>query len=498
MAHAAEQSAGSPVQLDMNDCVRKWIALVTAIPAVALAEPVSEVGAEWGKRYLLAMLKEGSGFLRPGFSVVADESCNFTVTGHYTEARSNAWTGEFERSSFLARYSPAQTLAWGMVLSNAWTLHAATAPGRDIFVAGAFTTALRIGAKHFTSRGRADLFVARCDANGNFRWARHAGGAGSDYPFAVAASGSGECFVVGAFFNGDALFENTALPAQTTRDGGCNLFLAKYDADGRLLWARRDGGGSAHMRGCTVDKSGNLYVTGCFFGSTRIGKRSLSTQPDQNEFFLAKYDPAGQPLWVATSSGPGNREGHNVAINRAGEPHVVGITRGGLRFGGREIPIESLQDTNLFLAKYSPKGEFQWARQFRRGDFDFSNVVCNGLRSAISSDRPDGKVGRSARRSGSASNELASVAVPSLENPSVRTDGIVPGQSPSLSLRRSGGQIILSWPGEFADFVLEASDTLLPFPLWETVFARRESSGDQVSVIVPMDRAMRFYRIRKP
>lgn len=444
------------------------------------------------------MLKYGSGDIRPDFSVVADASCNFNVGGPYTEAIRNPRTGRFERNCFLARYSPAQTLMWGMVLSNAWTILTSPAPGGDMLVAGAFTSAIRIGSAHFTSRGQTDLFLARCDARGNFRWARQAGGTGGECPFAFATGSSGECFVAGEFGEGDALFETTVLPAQTTRDGGYNLFLAKYAADGNLLWARRDGGGSAHVRGCAADQAGNLYVTGCFFGSTRIGVRKLSAPPDQNEFFLAKYDPDGNPMWVATSGGAGNREGYNVAVNRAGEPHVVGIARGDLLFGGRAIPIESLRDTNMFLVKYSAKGEFQWVRQFRRGDFDFSNVVCNELRGAISSVRRGGRAGRFAGRAGGETNEVENVAVPGIENPGILTDGLVLGKSPLLSLSRSGNQVILSWPREFADFVLEASDTLLPFPLWETVAAKPELRSDQFVVVLPIDRAMQYYRIHKP
>ncbi len=79
--------------------------------------------------------------------------------------------------------------------------------------------------------------------------------------------GSGHSYVTGSF-RGSATFGPGETNETTlTSAGGIDIFVAKYDAAGALVWAKRAGGtGSDFGRGTAVDGSGNSYVTG-FFGA---------------------------------------------------------------------------------------------------------------------------------------------------------------------------------------------------------------------------------------
>jgi hypothetical protein len=82
-----------------------------------------------------------------------------------------------------------------------------------------------------------DIFVAKHDSSGQVLWARRAGDSGSDCGNGIAVDYLGNSYVTG-FFSGTATFGSVIL----TGSGGTDVFVAKYDAGGELVWVQKAGG----------------------------------------------------------------------------------------------------------------------------------------------------------------------------------------------------------------------------------------------------------------
>jgi len=90
-------------------------------------------------------------------------------------------------------------------------------------------------------------------------------------------------------FDGTATFEGTNL----TSAGGYDLFVAKYDTNGTLAWAKQEGGASNdYGDGIAVGGNGNIYVTGDFSGSATFGGINLNAT-GWSDVFVAKYISGG-------------------------------------------------------------------------------------------------------------------------------------------------------------------------------------------------------------
>jgi len=94
----------------------------------------------------------------------------------------------------------------------------------------------------------------------------------------------------------------------------------KYNSTGHQTWvARYNGPGNANdmADAITIDKNGNIYVTGQSMGSAN------GTDYD---FATIKYDKNGSQLWVARYTSP--EEGENIAlaiaVDNAGNVYVTG------------------------------------------------------------------------------------------------------------------------------------------------------------------------------
>ncbi len=205
-------------------------------------------------------------------------------------------------------------------------------------------------------------------AHGQFAWAHRIASTvnpSDELAIGLALDARGNCHVTG-WFDGANDFGGVVLTSQTP--GGQDIFVAKYDPAGALLWVRQAGGPTPAWnmgRGVGTDLIGNVYVTGGFSGDVTFGTTVVSAL-EATEFFLAKYDKTGVIQWVRQSVG-GHGDGvygTGLAVDSAGNSYAVGFADNGLTvtFGSTNLLSPSPTGYSSFLVKYDAAGTLQWAQ----------------------------------------------------------------------------------------------------------------------------------------
>lgn len=121
-------------------------------------------------------------------------------------------------------------------------------------------------------------------------WARTAGGTGDDQGTAIAVDHHGGVYVAGTFASTNFIIGGTPL----TRAGGTDIFVAKYDTAGALLWAKRFGGTSDEsVSRIAVSTDGSIYFTGASSSAFSIGSTNFG-----GGVYLAKLDANGNLVWA--------------------------------------------------------------------------------------------------------------------------------------------------------------------------------------------------------
>jgi hypothetical protein len=141
---------------------------------------------------------------------------------------------------------------------------------------------------------------------------------------------------VSGYFEGAVDFDpGQAHPGDADRitsvGDGRDLFVAKYNSLGSLLWVRAiesDVTVAARpeaVNEMALDGQGNLFVTGDFADALRVGAHTIASAGDHDGYLL-KFNSAGDALW-ATSWGTSLREtGSSVTVGPAGEVYVAGVS----------------------------------------------------------------------------------------------------------------------------------------------------------------------------
>jgi hypothetical protein len=210
----------------------------------------------------------------------------------------------------------------------------------NTFVGGVFS-----GTTNFCgvilSSGGSDGFVAKYDTFGTLLWVRQITGPGNEDVLGVAVDSQGNSYVVGNFNGAYVVFPDPAhqLSLENPSAGGSDVFLAKYDPNGGVLWFATAGGPSVdNGEGVAVDTNDNCYITGVFSGTANFGTTLLTSS--SYDCFIAKWNSAGTFQWATNSSGTSGHgvDARSVAIDSLhGKAFITGEFSSDARFGSATL-----------------------------------------------------------------------------------------------------------------------------------------------------------------
>jgi len=226
------------------------------------------------------------------------------------------------------------------------------------YTTGYFSSVASISGVNLTSSGLTDVFFVKNNAAGEVIWRAKAGGPMSDRGLAVSADANGNLIVCG-FYKGSIDFGNGV--TLNAIDNSQDAFVAKYNVSGQAVWARGggSGGNSDRANGVATDALGNIYLTGQFSGEAIFDGTTITSEGNTSDIYTAKYDGAGNLLWIKIGTGEGANSGQGIAASASGEVYVTGTFSDTIAFDNvYNNPIINA----LFLIKYSTAGDEVWFR----------------------------------------------------------------------------------------------------------------------------------------
>lgn len=203
-----------------------------------------------------------------------------------------------------------------------------------------------------------DVFLTKYDVNGTLLWATIGGGELLDQANDIVTDASGTSYVAGAIqtnsLHPTAQFDNFTL----TGHGDYDWLLVKYDASGNVVWAKNGGSTAGDIAyGVGLDSTGNVYVTGHFSGIMTVDGVTV-TSSGLFDIFIAKYNPGGVLLWLKKAGGTGSDIPHGLAIDSLNNVAIVGEFQNTATFGTHSVRAAGLGDA--FIAKYDTNGNNLW------------------------------------------------------------------------------------------------------------------------------------------
>ncbi len=157
----------------------------------------------------------------------------------------------------------------------------------NVYITGEYYDNAIFGSFSLTSSGGFDIFIAKLDVNGNWLWAKRAGGTDlNDHSLDIITNSRGDSYITG-YFGGTAHFGTTTY----TIIGGSDVFIAKLDTQGNWIWASHAGeSNQVSGHGISIDSSGNCFIIGYFREDAYFGTSTLHSS-GLFDIFTAKFLP---------------------------------------------------------------------------------------------------------------------------------------------------------------------------------------------------------------
>jgi hypothetical protein len=227
----------------------------------------------------------------------------------------------------------------------------------NLYVSGSFSDAIILDTITLTSYTLGNAFLIKYDTTGNILWLKQSDLVASN----ICSDTIGNIYIVG-HHTGTLTIDSITL----TSNGNADVFAAKYDQSGNLIWVRSFGGDyTDYVNGISSDNNGNIYLTGEFRSSSiNFGNDTLInsiTDSSTSDIFIVKYDTEGNEIWAKSLGGTNYDKGYDIKNDKNNNVYVTGQFFGHLiSFDG--VTLQGDGCNNTLLLKYSPTGSLIWAK----------------------------------------------------------------------------------------------------------------------------------------
>lgn len=217
--------------------------------------------------------------------------------------------------------------------------------------------------------GDRDAYIAKYTDAGILKWAHHYGGVLSDYGYAIDDDSLGNTFLTGHFTSA-----GTFGPYNLTTFGSSDIFLAKHDSIGNILWVKKFGGTTAETSlGISVHGE-YVYVTGLFTGTAVFDDDTL-VSAGGDDIFIGKFDLDGNVIWVKRFGSALDDNGIGCAADNLGNIYVTGTFTGTVVFGSTTLISVSPSVSDILILKMDAGGNVVWANNKGSGSAEFGQSI---------------------------------------------------------------------------------------------------------------------------
>ncbi|MFK7980793.1 MAG: T9SS type A sorting domain-containing protein [Saprospiraceae bacterium] len=206
----------------------------------------------------------------------------------------------------------------------------------------------------------------------NWNWSSHIKrtvGNAETYPLNLFQDSQRNNYLVGTFAS-DVFFNDKLLPFSGDVGVRRNYFIAKYDANGEVIWAK-DEHIEQSVFDVTIDEQDIIHVF-------------ATSPPNNNTVYHKQYDTdwnqlSSVPILNYTIRSSGSFTRTKMAIDKIGNQYFFfrGDGSGTINIRGLVDTLELLSPFTNWVLKYTPEGELAWLDTIKSGGFHDYEIAFN-------------------------------------------------------------------------------------------------------------------------
>ncbi len=213
---------------------------------------------------------------------------------------------------------------------------------------------------------QSDLFVVKLNPKGIVTWAKSTKSNANNFGNSIVSDQKGSLYLTGSMWD-SVYFDNQLLVstgmAQTYLakiEASSGKFI--WAVGGGGLNQGWNTGNSL-----TLDTKNNIILTGWYRGQICFGDSAISNRIDNylpDNMFLAKFDTTGKLLWLKSTESNSYSDVYGVTSNTKNEIFLTGEFKGTLKIEDSIYHSEVQRSFDICILKFNENGKFQWLKSF--------------------------------------------------------------------------------------------------------------------------------------
>jgi hypothetical protein len=188
-----------------------------------------------------------------------------------------------------------------------------------------------------------------CSQELNFTWSKTAGTSGNNSGKNIIYDNAGYLYVAGEFY-GDFSIGDSLITGFANR----NIFIIKFDLDGKLIWAKSMGsnvpGNIYNFLGqICFDANMNIVCTGTFSDALILNDTIINSNGG-TDIFILRIKNTGEILSVSSDGGIGDENSNSICVDKNDNIYICGGFTGITTFGSQTL-------TSSGYWQYTPWGD---------------------------------------------------------------------------------------------------------------------------------------------
>lgn len=197
------------------------------------------------------------------------------------------------------------------------------------------------------------LSVMLCQGQAT-NWVRQIKSSKESFAFKVLADDADFIYVTGRYEDSISLSPDNILYSELTAS-----FLAKYDLQGNVIWAKSvTGPGRNSGASIAVDSEGFIYLLGTFEFAASMGPFHFTAGHNYDQIYLIKLNPNGVPVWARQTTGSDKTYPTGIVINSANQVYLTGTLFDRTTFMGTTVTPTTYNTP--FIARLDTDGKLIW------------------------------------------------------------------------------------------------------------------------------------------
>ncbi len=310
-----------------------------------------------------------------GTGIAIDNSSNIYITGNFYQTAyfgENSITSNGDKDAFIAKINTAKEFEWILQAKSSSSIDSyniVSDNSGNTVIAGSFNNYLETTGDVLNSVGESDIFVAKANSNGEWQFAKSKGGV-----FGIINTKAITVDKQGNRYICGGFYGTILLGSDTLQSSGSeDVFVYKLSKNNQFLWARKAGGIDLdRAESIACDTNNNIFITGYFGNDATIGDSSFSSN-GFDDIFIAKLDSNGN--WMNANFGGSmlTDKGLSVAISSQGDIYISGIINNDVIFG--DITISNCIEDDIFVAKLNSEFEWIWVINAGGSGWDAATAI---------------------------------------------------------------------------------------------------------------------------